>query len=274
MRDAKFQGTTMALIHHVVQGDGSPPIVFVHGLGCAHGDWDAQVAQLSPRHRTVAVDLRGHGATTATADECTIERYGADIVALVEALALPPAVMVGHSMGCRAVIEAAVQAPARVAGIILVDGSQFAAEMADTLKQAFATPDGLTPLLGRWFRDMFTAKSDPAVVASVVERAQRMPRAIGEALLLDLVRHDATRLTASLASLRAPVLAVQTTFANEKRERRSLGKGQTTPFLDMLRARIPTIRVEVIADTGHFPQIDEAAQVNALLDSFIASLPT
>jgi pimeloyl-ACP methyl ester carboxylesterase len=146
--------------------------------------------------------------------------------------------------------------------------------MADTLKQAFATPDGLTPLLGRWFRDMFTAKSDPAVVASVVERAQRMPRAIGEALLLDLVRHDATRLTASLASLRAPVLAVQTTFANEKRERRSLGKGQTTPFLDMLRARIPTIRVEVIADTGHFPQIDEAAQVNALLDSFIASLPT
>ena len=69
-------------------------------------------------------------------------------------------------------------------------------------------------------------------------------------------------------------MAVQTTFANEKRERRSLSKGQTTPFLDMLRARIPTIRVEVIADTGHFPQIDEAAQVNALLDSFIASLPS
>ncbi len=84
MRDAKFQGTTMALIHHVVQGDGSPPIVFVHGLGCAHDDWDAQVAHLSPRHQTVAVDLRGHGATTATADECTIERYGADIVALIE----------------------------------------------------------------------------------------------------------------------------------------------------------------------------------------------
>ena len=101
-----------------------------------------------------------------------------------------------------------------------------------------------------------------------------MPRAIGESLLLDLVRHDTTRLAASLASLRVPVLAVQTTFANEKRERRSLGKGQTTPFLDMLRARIPTIRVEVIANTGHFPQIDEAAQVSVLLDSFIASLPT
>lgn len=264
----------MALIHHVVRGDGNPPIVFVHGLGCAHDDWDAQVAHLSVRHRTVAVDLRGHGATTSTADECTIERYGADMVALMELLALPPAVMVGHSMGCRAVIEAAVQAPSHVAGIVLVDGSQFAAEMADTLKQAFAAPDGLAPLVGRWFRDMFTTTSDPAVVASVVERAQRMPRAIGELLLLDLVRHDTTRFTASLDSLRAPVMAIQATFANEKRERRSLSKGQTTPFLDMLRARIPTIRVEVIADTGHFPQIDEAAQVNALLDSFIAGLPS
>ena len=264
----------MALMHHVVRGDGHPPIVFVHGLGCAHDDWDAQIAHLSPNHRTIAVDLRGHGRTTATADECTIERYGADIVALIESLALTPAVLVGHSMGCRAVIEAAVAAPSRVAGIVLVDGSQFAAEMADTLQQAFATQEGLTPLLGSWFRDMFTAKSDPAVVTSVVERAQRMPRAISESLLLDLVRHDATRLTASLASLRIPVMAIQTTFANEKRERRSLSKGQTTPFLDMLRARIPTIRVEVIADTGHFPQIDEAAQVNALLDGFIARLPT
>ena len=264
----------MTLMHHVIQGDGTPPIVFVHGLGCAHDDWDAQIAHLSPRHRTVAVDLRGHGATIATADECTIERYGTDIIALIESLELPPAVMVGHSMGCRAVIEAAVRAPSHAAGIVLVDGSQFAAEMADILKQAFATPDGLTPLLGRWFRDMFTAKSDPAVVASVVERAQCMPRAIGESLLLDLVHHDSTRLTASLARLHMPVMAIQATFANEKRERRSLGKGQTTPFLDMLRARIPTIRVEVIADTGHFPQIDEAAQVNALLDSFIASLPS
>ena len=68
-------------------------------------------------------------------------------------------------------------------------------------------------------------------------------------------------------------MAIQATYSNEKRERRPLSKGQTTPFLDMLRSRIPTVRVEIIADTGHFPQIDEPAQVNALLDDFLAELP-
>ena len=49
-------------------------------------------------------------------------------------------------------------------------------------------------------------------------------------------------------------------------------KGQTTPYLDMLRAHIPRIRIEIIPDTGHFPQIDEPAQTNALLDLFLAEV--
>ena len=101
----------MALIHHVVTGDGRPPIVFVHGFACAHSDWDAQVAHFSPRHQTIAVDLRGHGASPGEAAECSIERYGADVAEVMRALALPPAVLVGHSMGCRVAVEAALQAP-------------------------------------------------------------------------------------------------------------------------------------------------------------------
>ena len=46
----------MPLIHHVVTGRGRPAVMFVHGFGCAHSDWDAQVAHLSPRHQTIAVD--------------------------------------------------------------------------------------------------------------------------------------------------------------------------------------------------------------------------
>ena len=80
----------MAPIHHVVTGNGRPPIVFVHGFACAHSNWDAQVAYLSPRHQTVAVDLRGHGPGPGTADECSSERYGADVVEVMRALDLPP----------------------------------------------------------------------------------------------------------------------------------------------------------------------------------------
>ena len=102
------------------------------------------------------------------------------------------------------------------------------------------------------FRDMFTARSDAATATSIVERALHTPREIGEKMLLDLMRYDATRLATSLAELRAPFLAIQATYANEKRERRSLSKGQTTPFLDMLRVAFHHPRIEIIADSGHF----------------------
>ena len=180
----------MPIIHHVVAGKGRPAVVFVHGFGCAHSDWDAQMAHLSPRHLTVAVDLRGHGASPGTAAECSIERYGADVAEVMQALSLPPAVLIGHSMGCRVVVEAALQAPAHAAGIVLIDGSQFASAMEMTLRETFATPDGYSTLTRRWFEDMFTVKSNAAVVASVVERAERLPRSLGEKLLLDMLRYD------------------------------------------------------------------------------------
>jgi pimeloyl-ACP methyl ester carboxylesterase len=67
-------------------------------------------------------------------------------------------------------------------------------------------------------------------------------------------------------------MAIQTTYSNQRRERRSLAQGQTTPYLDTLRANIPSARIEIIPDTDHFPQLDEPDRTNALLASFIASL--
>jgi pimeloyl-ACP methyl ester carboxylesterase len=225
------------------------------------------VAHFSPRHQTIAADLRGHGASPGSAADCSVEHYGADVAEVMRELALPPSVLVGHSMGCRVVIEAALQAPAQTAGVIL-----FAVSMEAVLRQRFATPNGYATLVYSLFEDMFTAKSDKTVVASVVERAARLPRAVGEKMLTDMLRYDVGRLSSALASLRVPVMALQATCSNEQRERRSMQAGQTTPYLDMVRACIPAARIEIIPDTGHFPQLDETAQTNALIDSFLRNL--
>ena len=87
-----------------------------------------------------------NGASPGMAADCTVERYGADVAEVMKALALSPAVLVGHSMGCRVVIEAALQAPAHAAGIVLIDGSQFASAMEMTLRETFATPGGYSTL--------------------------------------------------------------------------------------------------------------------------------
>jgi pimeloyl-ACP methyl ester carboxylesterase len=262
----------MPLIHHVITGSATRPIVFVHGFGCGLTDWDSQVAHFSPHHRTVAVDLRGHGNTPGSAADCTVERYGADVAELLRALSLPPAILVGHSMGCRVVTEAALQAPSHTAGVVLVDGSQFAPEMEATLKAAFAQPNGFATVADSIFRQMFQPKADKDVAAAVIARALRLAPDAGTTLMLDMQRYDTTRLTASYGCLRAPVMAIQTTYANEKRERKSLQPGQTSPYLQMLHSAVPSARIEIIEDTGHFPQLEEPARTNALLDRFATSV--
>jgi pimeloyl-ACP methyl ester carboxylesterase len=265
-------GGKMTLIHHVRTGQGQPPIVFVHGFGCSYTDWNAQVAHFSPSHQTIAVDLRGHGASPGSAAECSIERYGADVAETLRALALPKAILVGHSMGCRVVTEAALQVPNHTAAVVLVDGSQFVPAMEAALKARFAAPDGYATMIRGLFADMFTSGSDPAVVAAAAERAACLPQAVGEKMMTDMQRYDVGRLSASLASLRVPVLAVQSTYTNEKRERRTMRQGQSTPYLDMLRATVPAVRVEIIPNIGHFPQLDSAARTNALIEQFMTNL--
>lgn len=259
----------MALIHHVLSGTGPNPVVFIHGFGCDHTDWDAQVTHLAPSHTTVAVDLPGHGASQAQAVDCSIEQYGAAVAKLLRALRLPPAMIVGHSLGCRVAVEVALQAPEHAKSVTLVDGSQFAAVMGPVLRDTFTRPDGFATLTQGMFVDMFGPKADTATRDRVVARAVRLPRDIGETMLLDLQRYDVTRWTASLSCLRIPVFAIQTTYANEKRERLSLNQGQTSPYLDMLRSACPQARIEIIEGTGHFPQLEEAARTNALLDGFL-----
>ncbi len=136
--------------------------------------------------------------------------------------------------------------------------------------QRFAVPDGYETFTKVLFNDMFTANSDPAVAAAVVERAYRLPRTIGVKMMTDMLRYDVGRLSGSLAGIRVPVMAVQTTFSNERRQRSTMRKGQTTPYLEMLRTTVPSVRIEIIEDTGHFPQLDESAQTNALIDSFLS----
>jgi pimeloyl-ACP methyl ester carboxylesterase len=68
-------------------------------------------------------------------------------------------------------------------------------------------------------------------------------------------------------------MAIQTTTRDETGRQTPLRPGQDTPYLTMLRAAVPSIRIEIIPDTGHFPQLDEPTRTNALLDSFINALP-
>ena len=114
-----------ARIHLACRGTGRPELVLVHCFGCAHGDWAQQVARFERERRVLAMDLRGHGASTGKGADCTLDRLGGDVAELVRRLDLRAAVLVGHSMGCRVVLEACGHAGDRAAGVVLLDGSRL-----------------------------------------------------------------------------------------------------------------------------------------------------
>ena len=65
--------------------------------------------------------------------------------------------------------------------------------------------------------------------------------------------------------MRVPLLVIQSTTISAERKRVPLKAGQTTPWLDLVRSRVPGARIEVIPDTGHFPQIEKPERVNELI---------
>ena len=238
------------------QGRGAPPLVFVHGFACDHADWRFQTDFFSKTNEVVACDLRGHGATPGRPHECSIEHYGGDVAALVNNLELRGVFLIGHSMGCRVVLEAARLLPKRVAGVVLIDGSRVPAE-PPPIENYAAFAENL-------FRQMFfkTTKESEAIVA----RAVRTSAPFGAELWPRMARWDLASLEPTLAAIHAPILAIQSTTRGADLKRSPMKPGESNAWLDLLKSR--GARVEIVPDTGHFTQLERPERVNQLIAEF------
>ena len=242
----------------------------MHGFLCSHEDWRHQLAFFSKTNDVVACDLRGHGATPGRAQECSIEHFGGDVMALVNNLELENPILVGHSMGCRVVLEANRIAPERVGGLVLIDGSRAGSgdpAAAEAAAQAQIAQMGYTAWAEELFRQMFF-QSTPAS-ERLVQRAVRQSAEIGAALWPRSARWDAGTFDAALAAVRAPVLVIQTTTRDPQTGKRAPMKvGESSPYVDLLRSRLANCRVEVVPGLGHFPQLEAPERVNGLIAEF------
>jgi pimeloyl-ACP methyl ester carboxylesterase len=257
-------------VHFVRAGRGAPALLFVHGFACTREDWKPQLDFFESTNEVVACDLRGHGKTPGRPHECSIEHYGGDVAALVNNLELARVVLVGHSMGCRVVLEANRLIPDKVAGLVLVDGSRNAFSDPDAAQAAARTAIGklgYAAFAEALFRQMFFKPS--AQADAIVARAVASSAEFGPELWPRTSRWDAGQMDAAFAALRAPVLAIQSTTRNAQLERAPLKPGDTSPWIDYLRAR--GARVEIVPDTGHFTQLEAPDVVNRLIADFIAN---
>ena len=106
-----------ARIWYATYGSGLPVILLHGGLGHS-GNWGYQVPALVRRgYRAVVIDSRGHGRSTRDARPFTYELLTADVVAVMDALQLAQAGLVGWSDGACTALILASKAPTRVAGV-------------------------------------------------------------------------------------------------------------------------------------------------------------
>lgn len=108
-----------SVLHHKSIGSG-PPVVVLHGLfGCWH-NWVPVAQALADRFRVVLADQRGHG-DSFHAEPLDYDHLADDLRRLLDALAIPRAALIGHSMGGKAALWFADRHPERVDRLVVVD---------------------------------------------------------------------------------------------------------------------------------------------------------
>jgi pimeloyl-ACP methyl ester carboxylesterase len=101
---------------------GRAPVLLLHGLASNMSRWSEFVegTSLAGERDLIRVDLRGHG-DSPTRGRISLELWSDDLLALLDSLGAPRALLVGHSLGAQVALACAARAPQRVAALVLID---------------------------------------------------------------------------------------------------------------------------------------------------------
>jgi pimeloyl-ACP methyl ester carboxylesterase len=146
-------------LHAALAGAG-PPLLLLHGFTGSAATWRPLAERLAPLRRTIAVDLIGHGLSDAPADPArySMEHCLADLLALLDALGLARAAVLGYSLGGRVALQLVAAAPERVSALVLESASPGLASAAERAARAAADDalstaierDGLAAFVAGW----------------------------------------------------------------------------------------------------------------------------
>jgi pimeloyl-ACP methyl ester carboxylesterase len=170
-----------------VHGEGPRAVVLVHGLLMDSRMYTRLAPTLAARgHRVICADMLGHGTSAQphAMTEYSMPQFGRDVIALLDHLELPHAVIGGTSLGANIALEVAVAAPARVRALVL--------EMPVLENALPAAAAAFVPLA-------LALRASQRLMLGVAGLTRRIPRSHYLAdMMIDFVRRDPA---ASLAVL-------------------------------------------------------------------------
>lgn len=169
-------------IAYVSQGAGDC-VIFLHGIGGNHRNWDGQLDQFSRSHRAVAWDARGYRDSQDYEGPCRFEDMSEDLRRLMDHLQVDQAHLVGLSMGGRILMDFAARHPQRVRSLVLAAsfpsfGEALSAQQQDDYmrlrRQPLEEGKSFTDLAPALVDALLGPQASPSVRAHMLDSIQRL----------------------------------------------------------------------------------------------------
>lgn len=262
--DARLRATLAngVALARVESGDpDGTPLVLIHG----YSDSSFSFSLLRPHltdARMISLDLRGHGQSDKPRLGYTLGELADDVRQLMDALGVPRAVLVGHSLGSLVAQRLAAFAPHRVAGLVLIGstvlppvrrGDWLWSQVAGLTAPPEADGELLTALQSN------PTPLDPAFMATILAESRRLPLHVWRGVLDELTDRGTTQIARLVI---APTLILW---------------GDRDPFFDAehqaaLRRAMPVAAFEAFAGVGHNPHWEKPERTAALIADFVRGL--
>ncbi|HEX3517629.1 MAG TPA: alpha/beta hydrolase [Solirubrobacteraceae bacterium] len=261
------------------QAGSGPVVVLIHGITSDSSTWRRVMPYLAKRFTVIAPDLIGHGASAKPKGDYSLGAHASAVRDLLVALGHDSASFVGHSLGGGIAMQISYQFPERCQRLVLVDSGGLGRDVSLLLRAATLPGSELVlPLLaatrlldagrlagGALARLGLKAGTDIEEIARG-HASLSDPEARGAFIntLRSVVGPGGQRVNASNRLYLAKHLPLLLLWG----EHDSLipaSHGRST------HEQLPGSRLEVFADSGHFPQLDEPERFLDVLLDFIDS---
>ncbi len=240
------------------QGKGNVSLIFIHGWGCNKNYWKNQTKEFSKNYFVVALDLAGHGQSTAKRKSYTMNLFGHDVAAVVNQLKLNKVILVAHSLGGAVALEAKKILKDKVIGIIGVDTYQTldVGETEDRAEQFLSTfKENYKGSVESYLGNLFHDNVDTSFSNSIIRDLVKMPKEIGIDIFRNILKYN---YELGVKETKPKIIAVN---------------GDKFPInLNKVKKVLPTFDYKIIPNTDHFLMLENPKAFNEQLSLAIQEM--
>jgi len=267
----QYHATRSGHRYHIEIRGAGDPLVLLHGFSGDASTWRAIIERLADRCQCFAIDLLGHGGSDAPADAARyrMDSVAADIIDLLDMLALTKSNLLGYSMGGRLALFLALQYPQRFGALILESASPgLANERAraerrrrDNRLAEMIEKDGVASFVVAWESlSLWSTQTRAQIRAQHAQRLANRPQGLANCLR-GMGTGAQLNLWEELPNLRAPACLV--VGQRDEKFRRTN---------QLMAAAMPQASLSIIPAAGHNTHLENPGAFCQAIRSFLQRL--